>query len=238
MRLLDFFFYKIRPYGIVDHRPATPEPPPDLELTATPWYAPNETTNNVGGIPMITQKRNAEDSRVNYAEENVIEEQEATADQQSPTDYNRYQVQSAGRIDPGQTSTPKPHPDSNLTTNSRFIRRKIELEISNVPGIHSTHSQLKFRENGTISNAAPRRFKVPFERKTFHRNITKMNAPTTTEPVAEKEIDFNRPIVIPNVSSVANQKNPINNKRKAYRKKEPIDFQKLYLMEKGRLTDL
>jgi hypothetical protein len=132
MRLLDFFFYKIRPYGIVDHQPATPEPPPDLELTATPWFAPNETTNNVGGIPMITQKRNAEDSRVNYAEENVIEEQaEATADQQFPTDYNKNQVHSAGRIDQ-QTSTLKPHPDSNLTTHSQFIRRKIALEITNV----------------------------------------------------------------------------------------------------------
>jgi hypothetical protein len=132
MRLLDFFFYKIRPYGIVDHQPATPEPPPDLELTATPWFAPNETTNNVGGIPMITQKRNAEDSRVNYAEENVIEEQaEATADQQFPTNYNKNQVHSAGRIDQ-QTSTLKPHPDSNLTTHSQFIRRKIALEITNV----------------------------------------------------------------------------------------------------------
>jgi hypothetical protein len=236
MHLLDFFFYKIRPYGIVDHRPATPEPPPDLELTATPWYAPNETTNNVGGIPMITQKRNAKDNRVNYAEENVIEEQaEATADQQFPTDYNRYQVQSAGRID-RQTSTPKPHPDSNLTTHSRFIRRKIELEISNVSVIHSTHSQLKLSENGTISNTAPKRSKVPFERKTFHRNITKMSAPTT-EPIAEKDIALNKPFVIPNVS-VANQQYPINNKRKAYRKKEPIDFQKLYLKEKGRLIDL
>ncbi len=235
MHLLDFFLYKIRPYGIVDHRPATPEPPPDLELTATPWFAPNETTN-VGGIPMITQKRNAEDSRVN-TEENVIEEQEAT-DQQSPPDYNRYQVHSAEMIDQDQTSTLKPLPDSNLTTNSRFISREIESEISNVPVIQSTRSQLNLRENDTISNAT-KRSKMPFERKTFHRNITKMNAPT--EPVAEKEITSKSPIVIPNVS-VANQKNsvdiPINNKRKAYRKKEPIDFQKLYLEEKVRLTDL
>ena len=56
MRLLDFFFYKIRPYGIVDNRPATPEPPPDLELTATPWFAPNET-DNVGGIPVVTKRK-------------------------------------------------------------------------------------------------------------------------------------------------------------------------------------
>ena len=44
MRMLDFFFYQIRPFGIDDRRPGTPEPPPDLNLTATPWFAPNETT--------------------------------------------------------------------------------------------------------------------------------------------------------------------------------------------------
>lgn len=44
MRLLDFFLYQIRPYGIDDQRPSTPEPPPDLDLTASPWFAPNVTT--------------------------------------------------------------------------------------------------------------------------------------------------------------------------------------------------
>ncbi|XP_046656575.1 glycoprotein-N-acetylgalactosamine 3-beta-galactosyltransferase 1-like isoform X2 [Daphnia pulicaria] len=44
MRMLDFFFYHIRPFGIDDQRPATPGPPPDLNLTATPWFAPKETT--------------------------------------------------------------------------------------------------------------------------------------------------------------------------------------------------
>jgi hypothetical protein len=44
MRLLDFFLYQIRPYGIDDQRPNTPEPPPDLDLTASPWFAPNVTT--------------------------------------------------------------------------------------------------------------------------------------------------------------------------------------------------
>jgi hypothetical protein len=44
MRMLDFFFYHIRPFGIHDQRPATPGPPPDLNLTATPWFAPKETT--------------------------------------------------------------------------------------------------------------------------------------------------------------------------------------------------
>lgn len=43
MRMLDLFFYHIRPFGIDDQRPATPGPPPDLNLTATPWFAPNET---------------------------------------------------------------------------------------------------------------------------------------------------------------------------------------------------
>lgn len=45
MRLLDLFLYQIRPYGIeADQRPTTPEPPPDLNLVATPWFIPNETT--------------------------------------------------------------------------------------------------------------------------------------------------------------------------------------------------
>ncbi len=42
--MLDLFFYQIRPFGIDDQRPATPEPPPDSSLTATPWFAPKETT--------------------------------------------------------------------------------------------------------------------------------------------------------------------------------------------------
>ena len=42
MHLLDNLIYRIRPVGQVEKRPATPEPPPDLELTATPWFAPNE----------------------------------------------------------------------------------------------------------------------------------------------------------------------------------------------------
>ena len=44
MRMLDFFFYQIRPFGIGDQRPATPEPPPDFNLTETPWFVPKETT--------------------------------------------------------------------------------------------------------------------------------------------------------------------------------------------------
>ena len=44
MRLLDLFLYQIRPFGIVDQRPSTPEPPPDLDLKESPWFAPNVTT--------------------------------------------------------------------------------------------------------------------------------------------------------------------------------------------------
>ena len=234
MHLLDFFFYKIRPYGIVDHRPATPGPPPDLELTADPWFAPTETTN-VGGIPMITQNRNAVDYNVD-TEENVTEAQEAT--NQSTPDYNRYQVHSAEMIDE-QTSTLSPLPDSNLTTNARFITRKIESAISDVPVTHSISSHLMFKENVTISNT-PKRSKVPSLQKTFYRNKTRMNAPPK-EPVAEKEIPSKSAVVIPNVP-VANQLNsvyiPTNNKRKMYRKKQTVDFQELYLKEKSKFTDL
>ncbi|KAI9559032.1 hypothetical protein GHT06_015821 [Daphnia sinensis] len=44
MYMLDLFFYQIRPYGLVDNRPAIPEPPPDVNLTAPRWYAPKKPT--------------------------------------------------------------------------------------------------------------------------------------------------------------------------------------------------
>jgi glycoprotein-N-acetylgalactosamine 3-beta-galactosyltransferase len=44
MRMLDLFFYQIRPYGVLDQRPAVPEPPPDVELKATRWFAPPKPT--------------------------------------------------------------------------------------------------------------------------------------------------------------------------------------------------
>ena len=64
MRLLDYLIYRLRPFGLVEQRPATPEPPPDLELTAKPWIAPNETLVNtteteVGNdIPNIMNPQN------------------------------------------------------------------------------------------------------------------------------------------------------------------------------------
>ncbi len=46
MYLLDFFIYQLRPFGLADQRPATPEPPPDVELTAIPWFVPKKTSKN------------------------------------------------------------------------------------------------------------------------------------------------------------------------------------------------
>jgi hypothetical protein len=41
MYIYDYLIYQLRPYGIpADQRPAIPEPPPDLNLTALPWFAP------------------------------------------------------------------------------------------------------------------------------------------------------------------------------------------------------
>jgi hypothetical protein len=41
MHIFDYLIYQLRPYGMpADQRPATPEPPPDLNLTALPWFAP------------------------------------------------------------------------------------------------------------------------------------------------------------------------------------------------------
>ena len=44
MHLIDFLVYHVRPYGLDETRPATPEPPPDVFLNATPWVLPPEET--------------------------------------------------------------------------------------------------------------------------------------------------------------------------------------------------
>ncbi|KAK4010680.1 hypothetical protein OUZ56_019812 [Daphnia magna] len=46
MYILDLFFYQIRPFGLVDNRPAIPEPPPDVNLTAPRWFAPPMPTTS------------------------------------------------------------------------------------------------------------------------------------------------------------------------------------------------
>lgn len=44
MYLMNYLVYELRPYGLVEERPATPEPPPDSDLSAEPWtYFGNET---------------------------------------------------------------------------------------------------------------------------------------------------------------------------------------------------
>ncbi|KAI9559034.1 hypothetical protein GHT06_015823 [Daphnia sinensis] len=44
MYILDLFLYQIRPYGLLNNRPAIPEPPPDVNLTAPRWFAPPKPT--------------------------------------------------------------------------------------------------------------------------------------------------------------------------------------------------
>jgi hypothetical protein len=230
MHLLDFFFYKIRPYGIVDHRPATPEPPPDLELTATPWLAPNETTH-IGGIP---QNRNAAiDFRLN-SEENV--DLQETNDH---SDYTRYPIHSTELFDQ-QTFTPMPLPDSDLTTSSLFTETEIASTIENSPVIQSTISVTPSQpgENVIISNAK-KRFKVPFERKTFGRNMTETNRAQTESAI---QITAKSSIASAYVTNKEKSADiiPINNKRKAFRKKQVLenhlDFQELN-KGKNKLTD-
>nr|CAH0107414.1 unnamed protein product [Daphnia galeata] len=229
MHLLDFFFYKIRPYGIVDHRPATPEPPPDLELKATPWLAPNETTH-IGGIP---QNRNAAiDFRLN-SEENV--DLQETNDH---SDYTRYPIHSTELFDQ-QTFTPMPLPDSDLTTSSLFAETEIASTIENSPVIQSTISVTPSQpgENVIISNAK-KRFKVPFERKTFGRNMTETNRAQT-----ESAIQITAKSSIASAYVTNKEKSvdiPINNnKRKVFRKKlvleKHLDYQEL--KGKNKLTD-
>lgn len=71
MRLLDYLIYQLRPFGMKkEQRPSTPEPPPDLELTATPWIAPNETVTlstaetDVANASTTTNETNAANSSI------------------------------------------------------------------------------------------------------------------------------------------------------------------------------
>lgn len=48
MYLMEYLLYQLRPYGMkAESRPNTPEPPPDLNLTATPWIVPDSNTNEI-----------------------------------------------------------------------------------------------------------------------------------------------------------------------------------------------
>lgn len=51
MRILDYLIYHLRPFGNqIERRPVLPEAPPDLNLTAIPWFAPNVTSNETSSI--------------------------------------------------------------------------------------------------------------------------------------------------------------------------------------------
>nr|CAH0099549.1 unnamed protein product [Daphnia galeata] len=55
MYLLEYLIYKLRPYGLEpEDRPATAGPPPDLDLTATPWFITEKPLegNSAGGGDM------------------------------------------------------------------------------------------------------------------------------------------------------------------------------------------
>ena len=55
MYLLEYLIYKLRPYGLEpEDRPATAEPPPDLDLTETPWFITEKPLegNSAGGGDM------------------------------------------------------------------------------------------------------------------------------------------------------------------------------------------
>ena len=55
MYLLEYLIYKLRPYGLEpEDRSATAEPPPDLDLTETPWFITEKPLegNSAGGGDM------------------------------------------------------------------------------------------------------------------------------------------------------------------------------------------
>ena len=51
MHIFHYFIYQLRPYGMpADKRPATPEPPPDLNLTAFKWFAPKDDNTTLSNL--------------------------------------------------------------------------------------------------------------------------------------------------------------------------------------------
>jgi hypothetical protein len=133
-----------------------------------------------------------------------------------------------------------PLPDSDLTTSSLFAETEIPSTIENSSVIQSTISVTpsQLGENVIISNAK-KRFKVPFERKTFGRNMTETNRAQTESAI---QITAKSSIASAYVTNKEKSADiiPINNKRKAFRKKQVLenhlDFQELN-KGKNKLTD-
>lgn len=114
MRLLDFFLYQIRPFGIVDQRPSTPEPPPDLDLTASPWFAPNVTTTI---SPDIIRTRSSE------------EIQQSQLMHQHLLEYLLNQLKPYGIVDPKESSNANPNNMSvNLNRTTEVIVNPQQIE--------------------------------------------------------------------------------------------------------------
>ncbi len=61
MYALEYLIYQLRPYGTaeLESRPSTPEPPPDLDLTATPWVIPEESTTQTSTTEETTATNNS-----------------------------------------------------------------------------------------------------------------------------------------------------------------------------------
>lgn len=105
MYLLDMFLYQIRPFGIVEKRPATPEPPPDLELTASPWFAPTVTAIT----PTPTPIPSTSPTTPNKTE---------VQDSQQLLDFLLNQLRPYGIVNPNETTTT---PSPNLTEAKEII---------------------------------------------------------------------------------------------------------------------
>jgi hypothetical protein len=177
----------------------------------------------------VVTKRKVIDFGVNTEENFDLQD---TTFYSTPNYPIRYRIHSFEIIDQ-ETTTFKPLPETELTVNSQGFNKfpVIQDTIKEIPSY--------FEGNDTISNAK-KMSKVPFERKTFHRNITR-TIRSSTEPVVEKKVTKSE-IESPNVILIANEEKSVkistNNKRKAFRKKQSLGSQEIYLMEKKQMADL
>ncbi|KAI9553079.1 hypothetical protein GHT06_020970 [Daphnia sinensis] len=223
MRLLDFFFYRIRPFGIVDQRPATPEPPPDLNLTASPWFAPNDTLV-IAGIPM---------ARPIHTEGITSFADDAQQTIKQSSDYSRYQIY-AGMADQRPSMSELEEPIRPLPTTKRS---NVETSFINKAIVDHVTVKTSAKAIDPDEDNAVVEVKYKGDLLSRRRNFSRVFTTRKRKPTEATKVTF---APVESISSSVNLKKqesfadiPI---KKAVRENF-IDFQELYLKEKKKLVD-
>ena len=108
------FLYQIRPFGIADQRPSTPEPPPDLDLKESPWFAPNVTTT-ISPDTTIRTRSSEETQQSQLMHQHLLE-------------YLLNQLKPYGIVDPNESSNVHAMNTSNPNRTTEVIVNPEQLE--------------------------------------------------------------------------------------------------------------